>query len=1130
MKKKHVRKGGGTRKEGEPETADTVLKQIEQGRKRLRALQDYILDSYSIQEKLQKAYSDPTLQPSTKNLLTQKSTRLEKDLLRVVQLPTDNATERSNTLLNIFNASFGGTLLASRWLNFFGPASVFPMVLSVLFESSNKILKQVASKADTTEAQWTKHQAGGSYLLKAATDLRGPLTASEKAAFIKADDEIMKQLGVIGANLFAGSKVGELAAATKEVADLGLKYSPGSFATWKEWGAAVLAGAVDRFIANSVDTGLLENATIGPYYTQVRNKIKNNLPYFQTFAWWFGIPAPTIANLDQASIKKFYNGVKSASTVLKILTIWAWNAITMAGSSLNRLVAPIGPAGLHKNLTTSQLQQRDKIQALLQEASGVDLAKDEARRQKWADEIDQLSTDIDQEGSNNNNSKVAQQTKELIPALLTAWHSFFQTTQLQAMFFQRYEEMTKLLENYLGSDSSNYSPLTLSKLAYSLVEDLRLVPVYAISTLSSTVPFFRGLNKLYAVEQGLRYDRPKLLLATGSGSSLALAPGFLLAINRLAIFASAIYGTNLEMIKNTVAGKIAMDTTAQEYAAHAASQSYLSRFRNRLYDWNLGKKGEDPTGSGSFVVAGASNTWEPLLRYEPADQEQEQQTQSTAKLLNFYPQSSVTKLQYGIIYDDVLRALVVTFRGTVSPFDMFLDADLRLRYYEFQRFGSTSKIRGYVHNSFYEAAKQLNMEVYDWLNRREKTRQKVKCLVYTGHSLGAAVACLSTLIAHNALEEFNLRRIGKADNRLQQIFGVGFATPACMTPNLGKVICGLFQSIVYSFDIIPRFNPYSLYRYGLSKNVLLPCSYRAGDCDRNDFLSDPVADCQVFMPIIPGGSILYGCWQLKNPATVAQVNTSNVQDFISPFFASVHPAWLIDRLEPGPTSLSDHSMFNYLHFLRTFYFGTDDSNQHIALTIDSARQCLKTWKTAFLACPAYPDIATDPDLQGLITEEDRKCLASMYDMDFAPDRAEDVVTPLAPTGTLTNAKAEFFTPVKACNNGPKNTETVCEAFFSDEEQLEKIFANGSMIQALASTYQRKLVAQLMVLGQSQLPNDDATTTEGVGGRLMQKERQVEELKRRAFLAQSILDAYHQAYGPTLPSAPPLQNNNNNKTV
>lgn len=1050
--------------------ADAVL---EKGKERLAALQKYLLENYELHERITEAFLNPANQPSTKQAL--RDSKITDTIPRVVQLPETPWRSRVYYWLDVFNsvsAVGSAGLSAARWAGFFGAASVLPTLLLTAtsgYATGAGLVRIFAKMEDIQQAQWGSHPAGGSTLIKAASEFRTDLTAAEKAQLSSFQFDAAAKFANLGGKLLGETYGGRFLEAFSQFTKIAAVISPANYKSWRDWGATVLTTFLDYWIEQYVDKRFEKDVTYKAF--------KANAPTLRMFADWFGLPKLSTASLTPEKLQRYYTSVKNAAAVLRTLTLWVWHEI-----SRSDIHARLG-AGLHTNLTRDQQARRLRIRRLLHEASGLDTKKDEEKLNKWAAEIETATKEVEIETEEQ--KQVEHRTKELIPMLLSFWNSQVQDSQTQALFLTRYRETQKLLENYLGKDSSAHSPLTISRLAYALVEDLNLVPVEKSNLWSK-------FSRAFTIEKGLRYDRPKLLTVFGTGSSILTAPSFMLAVCRLAIYSKAVYTSDRKVLANSVNGNIAYDTTAAEYRANKFGTGYISKAKNFILDLSQGQTGAAETGTGtkSFEVAGYSNDYEPLLRYE--DPENPEKSQATAKLLDFKPQTTgTTTVQYALIYDDVLRSLVVVIRGTQSLFDVFTDADMRLRLYK----------DGYIHNGFYEQAVYMTNEVRNWLRARTNVVENLRTILFTGHSLGAGVAGVCTLFALDSPDVlFGIRTLG-----------VGFATPSTMTPNLGKRVCGYFHSFVLGQDVVPTASAYSIYRYGLRKNILLPCAHKAGNCDREDFLSDPLRDCQVFMPTVPTGSIQYCCWRLngtvdptKDVETVkflSEVTPANVAEYITPEILTVHPAWTIDRLEIGPQSITDHFMDNYLHLLRTYYFDMQEAKQHAweLLNKSSVRTCLKNWRVEFMRCPAYPrDFNVPKDVANEV-----ECALSLYHINFAGRRLTNTLPP-------PSAKAQFFVPKISCNpSGTQDTEQVCETYYSQEEEAKKLFEPGSMIPALAAKYLETVSAELMALSDNEV--------EGSNNNPPEKQRLMDSLKRRGYLAQAILDAYRQAYSAYLPT-------------
>lgn len=1046
---------------------DTLL---EQGKKRLEALQKYILEHYEVQEKITEAYLNPRNQPSTKQALQGGSSKVTDDIARVVQFPETPWRYRVHYWFDLFNQLYGiGStgLSVARWAGFFGAASVLPTLLLTLgagYSTATGLANVLAQQSEVTQAQWGAHPAGGSTLLKAAAEFRGTdLTADEKAQLSKLATSGVAQFANLGSKILGETYGGKFLDALSKFAKVSATINPTNYKSWRDWGAAVITSFLDSWLEEYVYIKVKDS---NAYKT-----FKDYQPTLKMFSEWFGLPKVTTAQFTPEKLQAYYKSAKNAAVVLKTLTLWIWHEM-----SRSDIHARLG-AGIHSQLTAAQQARKQRIRRLQHEATGLDISKDEAKLKEWSREIESAEKEIKQETEQQ--QQVEHRTKELIPMLISYWNSQVQDSQVQAVFLTRYRETQKLLENYLGKDSSAHSPLTISRLAFALVEDLNLVPV-------EKNKLWSRLSKAFTIEKGLRYDRPLLLSTFGTGSSLLTAKSFMLAVCRLGIYSKAVYGSNETLVANSVNGHVAYDTTAAEYRANKADASYLRRAKNYIMDLSMSRTNAATTaGAKSFEVAGYSNTYEPLLRYESPEGDR---TQATAKLLEFKQQPpNSSNLQYAIIYDDVLRSLVIALRGTQGLFDVFTDADLRLRLYK----------DGYIHNGFFVQAEYIMHQIHNWLRARQEVISKLRTIVFTGHSLGAGVAGVCTLFAVDRPERlFGIRTLG-----------VGFATPSSMTPNLGKRICGYFHSFVLCQDAVPTASAYSLYRYGLRKNVLLPCAHKVGNCDKDDFLNDPARDCQVFMPTVPAGAIQYCFWRLNGTVSasmdadvakkLSSISPAEVPQYISPEIVTVHPAWMIDRLEIGPQTITDHFMDNYLHLLRSFYFDMEGSTQKEWQLLNGSivRECLKNWRVEFMRCPAYPrDLKVPSDVVSEV-----ECAMSIYNMSFAGRRLTD-------TTMKSENNPVFFRSKISCNpSGTQDTEQVCESYYSQEDEAERLFEPGSMIPALAMKHLEVVSAKLMAL-----EDDEMVSAE--------KQHVIDGLKRRGFLAQAIIDAYRQAYSAYLPSS------------
>ncbi|KAI8608865.1 hypothetical protein BC830DRAFT_1153507 [Chytriomyces sp. MP71] len=145
--------------------------------------------------------------------------------------------------------------------------------------------------------------------------------------------------------------------------------------------------------------------------------------------------------------------------------------------------------------------------------------------------------------------------------------------------------------------------------------------------------------------------------------------------------------------------------------------------------------------------------------------------------------------RYYILHDPALDAIVISVQGTVSAAQIL--TDLNGEYFPFQE--------GAAHQGILRAAQQIlerhGEELLRWA--KERAVDRIFC---TGHSLGAGVGALLTMLLQERLEEF--RKVTEKPHFA--IRGHCFATPGVVTKPLVAKYEAYIDNYVMENDTIPR--------------------------------------------------------------------------------------------------------------------------------------------------------------------------------------------------------------------------------------------------------------------------------------------------------------------------------------
>ncbi len=454
---------------------------------------------------------------------------------------------------------------------------------------------------------------------------------------------------------------------------------------------------------------------------------------------------------------------------------------------------------------------------------------------------------------------------------------------------------------------------------------------------------------------------------------------FLYTLSRLAIFSNAIYATSRREFVLKAEGFIGQSTSpVEERKKKSKSFAFLRHVLDRKNAWLSNdreplllsrKKEQQQIDEPDEEDNDDDEVTETESEEEQQDEKEEDRKQyrPTVTVLDFQKQEQgKTRLQFGIVYDELLRALVVVIRGTASMGDALTDVSMTPRECIFQSPWNTDAVKGFVHDGFFSEALAVSEEIIGKISRLVSkkaiktfnTKKGIKTLVFTGHSLGAAVSGLLTLMFNNrfGLDGNKEKKKTVAEELEMDCFGVGFATPASMSYELAHHLAPFFQSMVLSNDIVPRLNAYALYRLGVRKQILEPCSFSTSTGECADFTDSKT--CRTFIPFTVPGTIQFAIYEYHGTSSQASsIKPDTIDTVVTQKLYPTHPVFFLDRLEFQENALTDHSMDRYLHFVRSLYLTHSDtyakqtkSPTDVYALLMSEHQCLHFkplfWKNA----------------------------------------------------------------------------------------------------------------------------------------------------------------------------------------
>ncbi|CAJ0639364.1 15118_t:CDS:2 [Entrophospora sp. SA101] len=168
--------------------------------------------------------------------------------------------------------------------------------------------------------------------------------------------------------------------------------------------------------------------------------------------------------------------------------------------------------------------------------------------------------------------------------------------------------------------------------------------------------------------------------------------------------------------------------------------------------------------------------------------------------------SSMYQPTYFLIRDHTTQSIILALRGTMSIHDLIVD--LTCEYEKFQLPEDIQKGDNtihYVHKGMFQVAKSLvkpgKVGVFEAL-KRELQQNDGYGLVLVGHSLGAGVASLLTLLLASPTTRMTTRWSGLPLGR--RVHCYVFATPCVMSIDLSKKAKTLVTSVAYGNDVVCR--------------------------------------------------------------------------------------------------------------------------------------------------------------------------------------------------------------------------------------------------------------------------------------------------------------------------------------
>ncbi|KAJ3004310.1 hypothetical protein HKX48_001320 [Thoreauomyces humboldtii] len=162
---------------------------------------------------------------------------------------------------------------------------------------------------------------------------------------------------------------------------------------------------------------------------------------------------------------------------------------------------------------------------------------------------------------------------------------------------------------------------------------------------------------------------------------------------------------------------------------------------------------------------------------------------STEAIIDAVYESTTDCPAFFLALDDDHRKIVVAIRGTASLHDAVVDLKMDCEPF----------LGGYAHQGMAHLCHKLLHRILDKLLELKRDNPSYD-LIITGHSLGAGIASLLTLLLCSP--EYR--------SRFPSVRGVCFATPACCTEDLTVSAEGVVDSLVLGYDVIPALSEKSL--------------------------------------------------------------------------------------------------------------------------------------------------------------------------------------------------------------------------------------------------------------------------------------------------------------------------------
>ncbi|KAI9338843.1 hypothetical protein BDR26DRAFT_407142 [Obelidium mucronatum] len=150
---------------------------------------------------------------------------------------------------------------------------------------------------------------------------------------------------------------------------------------------------------------------------------------------------------------------------------------------------------------------------------------------------------------------------------------------------------------------------------------------------------------------------------------------------------------------------------------------------------------------------------------------------------------TISTTRYYIVHDTKIDAIVISIQGTISAFQLL--TDVNADYFPFQN--------GSVHKGIFRAAQHIFETQFKQLLIWVK-ELKLASIFCTGHSLGAGVCTLLTLLLEEQIEAFQKA----SGNRDFRVHAHAFATPGVATKPLATKCKHLIDNYVMENDIVPR--------------------------------------------------------------------------------------------------------------------------------------------------------------------------------------------------------------------------------------------------------------------------------------------------------------------------------------